>query len=128
MNAWLLLILLLGSGLWVACSSEHVSTTVPRAQEVTSEPPSPTLPTSVRKNNRVFDPKPYAYSPLISFDGIRPVYDPQFVNAARAPLMDGELVMGVTLSGQAKAFPITVLRFREMVDDELAGIPILVTW
>ncbi|MBI5829626.1 MAG: DUF3179 domain-containing protein, partial [Chloroflexi bacterium] len=62
------------------------------------------------------------------FDGIPPVYGPQFASTADAPLLDDELVMGIALDGEAKAYPVTVLRFREMVDDELAGIPILVTW
>ena len=37
-------------------------------------------------------------------------------------------VIGISLDGEAKAYPISVLRFREMVNDELAGIPTLVTW
>lgn len=65
---------------------------------------------------------------LLPFDGIRPVYDPEFVSAADAPLAEDELVMGVALGGEAKAYPVSVLRFREMVNDELGGIPTLVTW
>jgi hypothetical protein len=65
---------------------------------------------------------------LLPFDGIRPIYEPEFVVADRAPYQPEELVMGVALDGEAKAYPVTVLRFREMVNDELAGIPILVTW
>ena len=37
-------------------------------------------------------------------------------------------IMGVAIEGEAKAYSVTVLRFREMVNDELAGWPILVTW
>ena len=65
---------------------------------------------------------------LLPWDGIRPVYNPEFVGAAEAPLQEDELIIGVSLNGEAKAYPITVLRFREMVNDELAGIPTLVTW
>jgi len=79
-------------------------------------------------NKRVNDPKDYSFSQLLPFDGIRPVYDPQFSSAADAPLQDDELVLGVAWDGEAKAYPITVLRFREMVNDELAGTPTLVTW
>jgi hypothetical protein len=43
-------------------------------------------------------------------------------------LQEDELILGVAIDGQAKAYPITVLRSREMVNDELAGIPLLVTW
>jgi hypothetical protein len=79
-------------------------------------------------NERVDDPNNYGYSQLLPWDAIRPVYDPTFTSASEAPLQDEELVMGVTLDGESKAYPVTVLRFREMVDDELAGWPILVTW
>ncbi len=65
---------------------------------------------------------------LLPYDGIRPIYEPEFEPADRAPLEDDELVIGISLNGEAKAYPITVLRSREMVNDELAGLPILVTW
>ena len=80
-------------------------------------------------NQRVGADKNYVIPPaLLPYDGIPPVYEPQFVTAAESPLVNDELVMGVSVKGQAKAYPVTVLRFREMVNDELAGLPILVTW
>ena len=68
------------------------------------------------------------FLPLLPRDAIRPVYEPDFVEASDSPLQEDELVMGVAIQGEAKAYPVTVLRFREMVDDELGGLPILVTW
>jgi len=88
---------------------------------------APTTP-PVKKNVRLPDTNEYYFSQLLAFDGIPPVYDPKFMAANEAPLIDDELVIGITLDGQAKAYPVTVLSYREMVDDELAGIPILVTW
>ncbi len=79
-------------------------------------------------NVRIQDDNEYNIRFLIPFDGIAPVYDPIFVSAADAPLIDDELIIGVAWGGEAKAYPISVLRFREMVNDELAGIPMLVTW
>ena len=76
-------------------------------------------------NPRNYEFESYLPPQLIPLDGIRPVYQPQFVDAADAPLHDEELVIGVSIEGEAKAYPITVLRFREMVNDEF---PILVTW
>ncbi len=98
--------------------------------ENTQLPQTAPAPTgaSAATNVRVDDPTEYPFSPLIPFDGIPPVYDPQFASAANSPLTDDELVMGVVSGGEAKAYPITVLRSREMVNDELGGIPILVTW
>jgi hypothetical protein len=79
-------------------------------------------------NVRIQDDNEYNFPFLIPFDGIPPVYDPEFVAADEAPLIEEELVIGVAWGGESKAYPISVLRFREMVNDELAGIPTLVTW
>lgn len=57
-----------------------------------------------------------------------PFYNPRFASAAEAPYDDDELVIGVEIDGEAKAYAIGPLNAREMVNDELAGIPILVTW
>jgi len=84
--------------------------------------------TPAATNVRVQDDNEYSFPFLLPFDGIRPVYEPKFAPADEAPLFDEELVIGVAWDGEAKAYPITVLRFREMVNDELAGIPTLVTW
>jgi len=65
---------------------------------------------------------------LLHFDSILPIYEPEFVAAEDAPLSEEELVIAVSIDGEAKAYPITVLRFREMVNDEIAGTPILVSW
>jgi hypothetical protein len=83
-------------------------------------------PNLINPRNFIFDS--YLPPQLIPPDGIRPVYDPRFVEAVDAPLLDDELVIGVSVEGEAKAYPITVLRFREMVNDELGKLPILVTW
>lgn len=70
----------------------------------------------------------YRYNQLLGRDSIRPVYEPEFVPADQAQLADDELVLGIEIDGEAKAYPISVLNFREMVNDELAGVPILATW
>jgi hypothetical protein len=79
-------------------------------------------------NRRVLVEDNYSFSFSLGFDSIQPVYSPEFAPASEAPLEDNELVLGIAWDGEAKAYPISVLRYREMVDDELAGIPTLVTW
>ena len=79
--------------------------------------PRADLPDSVQRPNMI-----------LPFDGIHPVYDPDFKTANFSPLDDDELVIGIALEGEAKAYPISVLRFREMVNDTLGQTPILVTW
>ena len=38
------------------------------------------------------------------------------------------MVLGVSLNGDARAYPIGVLTYQEMVSDIVGGVPILVTW
>ena len=116
-----------------ACTQAGAATTssfTPTAAltDNTSQPgPDPTVPPAVT-NVRVDDPNEYIFPQLLPLDGILPIYEPEFASAAESRLLDEELVMGVTLNGEAKAYPISVLRSREMVNDDLGGIPILVTW
>lgn len=93
-------------------------------------PPSETpdqVPTDAEKPAEE-DFSNFVFVPLLPFDGIRPVYNPEFVGVDESPLHPDELIMGVSIQGESKAYPVSVLRFREMVDDELGGLPILVTW
>lgn len=90
--------------------------------------PDVELDGEIQINKRIDDPNTYSFAQLLPFDAIRPVYDPEFVTAGESPLHEDELILGIALEGESKAYPITVLRHREMVNDELAGIPILVTW
>ena len=68
------------------------------------------------------------YRQLLPRDAIAPIYTPQFLPASQASLDPGELVIGVEIGGESKAYPIGPLIRREMVNDVIAGVPILVTW
>ncbi len=102
------------------------STPVPFPTQTPEPTPLPTEP----KPTWIPTPSelPLGYEQSIPFDGIYPVYTPFFAASDDAGFDDEELVLGAAWDGEAKAYPITVLRFREMVNDELAGIPILVTY
>ena len=61
-------------------------------------------------------------------DAISPIYSPRYVSVEEATVLDEELVMGVEINGDARAMPVGLMRFREMVNDEIGGVPILATW
>ena len=65
---------------------------------------------------------------LLALDDILPFYDPEFVSASNNPLEDEDLVLGLALNGEAKAYSVGVLDHREMVNDTVGGVPVLVTW
>lgn len=71
---------------------------------------------------------PEGYRPVIARDGIRPVYRPLFVRAGDSDWPRDELVIGVEIDGDARAYPVGFLTRREIVVDMHRGIPTFVTW
>ncbi len=74
--------------------------------------------------------------PLIEFrrggpgkDGIPAIDRPRFVAAAEAAWLDPEEpVIELVLDGEARAYPLEILVWHEIVNDELAGRPVAVTF
>ena len=94
--------------------------TAPAAPVVTGE--------ALPKPQNALDDQEYRWRQLLSRDSIEPIYNPQFWKAAEARYEDDELVIGVEINGEAKAYAIGPLNAREIVNDTLGGVPILVTW
>lgn len=63
-------------------------------------------------------------------DGIPPIDEPRFVSVADASewLGDMEPVIALELNGEAKAYPLQVITWHEIVNDELAGVPVTATY
>ena len=62
-------------------------------------------------------------------DGIPPIDDPTFKPVSEIDeLGEIEPVIGVSINGQAKAYPLRILMRHEIVNDELGGVPITVTF
>ena len=68
------------------------------------------------------------YTQLRQRDDIPPIYAPQFTPAADANLPPDAPVIGLTVNGAARAYPLGILYRREMVNDIVGGVPVLVTW
>ncbi|NQW18967.1 MAG: DUF3179 domain-containing protein [Chloroflexi bacterium] len=71
---------------------------------------------------------PGEYRKVIQRDKIVPIYEPRYVTAGEAGLLDDELIMGVSINGDDRAFPIGLISKREIVNGEIGGVPLLVTW
>ena len=74
------------------------------------------------------NPEGYRLNSYIPYDAIRPIYDPQFTQAAEVQLRPDDFVIGLSLNGDSRAYPLSILNHREMVNDVVGGIPVLVTW
>ena len=65
---------------------------------------------------------------LLRPDDIPPIYSPVFVPASDANLPSDELVIGLAIGNHARAYPTGILFSREIVNDVVDGVPVLVTW
>ncbi len=62
-------------------------------------------------------------------DGIPALTDPEFVASDQAPWLDADdRVLGVHRNGIAKAYPLGIMNYHEVVNDLFAGEPIAVTY
>ncbi|PIP68477.1 MAG: hypothetical protein COW92_01030 [Candidatus Omnitrophica bacterium CG22_combo_CG10-13_8_21_14_all_43_16] len=62
-------------------------------------------------------------------DGIPFIDEPVFVSAKKADfLKDDDNVIGVSIGKEARAYPLKILNWHEVVNDVIAGMPIAVTW
>lgn len=63
-------------------------------------------------------------------DAIPALVQPVFTTASGAGklLAPKDRVLGVYLNGEPKAYPIRILNWHELVNDEAGGQPILVSW
>lgn len=63
-------------------------------------------------------------------EGIPSIRSPLFVDSANASewLADDEPVVSLAIDGEARAYPIQILMWHEVVNDTLAGVPVVVTF
>ncbi len=87
----------------------------------TSTPPPTSVPTPERE---------YEIVTLLPPDAIPSISNPSFVSAEEAGDEYGpdELVLGVEIDGDARAYSVPLLSRHEIVNDVVGGKPIAVTW
>jgi hypothetical protein len=61
-------------------------------------------------------------------DDIPPIDDPQFNNPADVELGDREPVITLKIGDDARAYPLSVLIWHEIVNDTVGGVPVAVTY
>ena len=67
---------------------------------------------------------------VLGKDGIPAILDPVFLTAQEAQenMRDGERVLGVSINGENRAYPLNMLSRHEIVNDTVGGQPVAVTW
>ncbi len=62
-------------------------------------------------------------------DGIPSIDEPNFVTASKANFVsDDDLVLGLQINGETKAYPLFILVWHEIVNDVVGGVPVAVTY
>ena len=61
-------------------------------------------------------------------DGIPSIDAPEFDTAATTPFQKEDIVIGVVLNGEAKAYPYNVMNWHEIVNDTVGGVNVTVTY
>ena len=74
-------------------------------------------------------PKEEILSGGVPKDGIPAILEPKFLSAGEADFLDpDDQMIGVQVGGEAKAYPIKILNWHEVVNDTIKGAPIAVTF
>ena len=58
----------------------------------------------------------------------RPLADVRFVPAVRTDLRPNDMVMAVSINGDARAYPVLQLAYHHIVNDVAGGVPIAATY
>jgi hypothetical protein len=62
-------------------------------------------------------------------DGIPALVSPKYVPAPKARFMrDDEQVIGLAYKGEARAYPLRIMSWHELVNDRIEDLPVLVSW
>ncbi|MCI0795897.1 MAG: DUF3179 domain-containing protein [Chloroflexi bacterium] len=67
---------------------------------------------------------------LLGYDAIPAIVAPDFLSAGEAQLQysPDEQVLGLSINGDNRAYSIPMLSRHEIVNDEVGGVPVAVTW
>jgi len=59
----------------------------------------------------------------------RPMRTPNFVTVSKAThVSDSDMVLGVRLSGETRAYPVRIMAYHHLVNDAIANEPLVVTY
>jgi hypothetical protein len=61
-------------------------------------------------------------------DGIPAIARPRFVEATQSGLAETDRVLGVMLDGVARAYPVKIMNWHEVVNDRIRGRPVAITY
>jgi len=86
--------------------------------------------TILESGGTAFDPiRSDEIQSILPQDAIPALIKPAYLTASQASdIYDQEEVIGVVVNGDARAYPLSTLSAHEIVDDDIGGEPVAVTW
>ena len=122
--------LALAAALGCAEESDAPAPDAPTSSALASPPPSRQSPPSDEGGVRTLDDEDLEIVTLLGFDAIPAILEPEFVDAAQADewLEDDDLIIGVSINGDSRAYSVPMLSAHEIVNDVVGGEPVAVTW
>ena len=65
----------------------------------------------------------------VTVDGIPPLGQPEMITAEAASyLLDDDLVFGIEINGDARAYPLRIMGWHEMMNDKVGGVPLALAY
>lgn len=61
-------------------------------------------------------------------DGIPSIDTPEFLKPSQSTLSDSDKILGIDYNGEAKAYPISIMNYHEVVNDKFENAPVAVTY
>ena len=92
--------------------------------------PSPTPGPTATKSDQEDQFSHLEIVTVLAQDEIQAILNPRFMTSeeARSEYGQAELVLGLSINGDHRAYSITHLSGREIVNDVVGGVPVAVTW
>lgn len=66
--------------------------------------------------------------PDVPRDAIPPLFFPEYVSPQESGVKDEDFILGFEQNGDARAYPLKILNFHEIVNDEIGGEKVVVTY
>ena len=99
---------------------------------IASRPSTPSNPTGavLEAGGPAFDPiRAVEIQSILPRDAIPALIKPAYMTPSQASdINNQEEVIGVVVDGDARAYPLSTLSAHEIVDDDIGGQPVAVTW
>ena len=122
-----MVVVFLGIGIAIGLLLPHFNTNSPPSTSI-SRPTTAIL--TAQEEEKSIVPLDQIVSGGPPPDGIPSIDNPKFapVKEANMILEDSELVVGININGDIRAYPLQILVWHEIVNDNVGGIPVAITY